>query len=378
LFSSPLAIVTLAAVVGACAAEPPGGGGTVPRDSAGITIIENRQPLRPSDSWRLDVVHATPVDLPGPGVEVTAMAAFPGGRFALADAHGGLTWYDPRGRPVHRAWLPDSPYVSALFALRDGAAVAWDGDRGATARVTVNGRRGEWQSHGALEGSPAALGAFADGSLLVSVRDARLFRVSERPVREAMPLVRLGPGAARAQILSVPGPEELTWGGPRGAVRIPAPFARDAFVAVADDRVWVADAMTGELRSYTAAGRLRSIVRAPVHGDSAQAADVTEWRGRLRRLAHGYLASDELARLEASLPIPSTWPPFTKLLASPRGELWVRAGTAPGDSARWNVFAADGRWLGELRVGPAVQITAVGDGYALAQVQNRWILLALP
>jgi len=352
----------------------------VRRDSAGISIVENRLPLRPNGSWRPDVAHATPLDVPGSGAEVTAIAAFPGGRFALADVRGVLTWYDSRGRPVRRVSLPDSAYVSALFAAPDGAAVAWDGDRSAAARVTADGRWGEWQAYESAlpAGSPAVLGAFADGSLLVSVRDARLFRVAERPAREPIPLLRLGPGAACAQILSVPGPEELTRGGAGGAVRIPVPFARDAFVAVADNRVWVADAMTGELRSYSAAGRLRSIVRAPIHGDSADPSDVIEWRTRLRRLAHGYLEPDELARLETSLPVHGTWPPFTQLLASPRGELWVRAGTAPGNSVRWNVFAADRRWLGEFRVDPAVQITAVGDGYALAQVQNRWILLALP
>jgi hypothetical protein len=229
------------------------------------------------------------------------------------------------------------------------------------------------------------LGAFGDGSLLVSVRHAGMFNVADEPGRDTVPVLRLGPLGTNAGVFfSIPGPEEVTWGGPppRGAMRLEAPFARDVFVTVSGDRVWVADALQAELRGYDAAGRLRTIMRAPVRGDSVHPDDVARWRERLRRLARGFMTAEEFQRRQASLTIPTTWPPFAALLVGARGELWVRAGSPPGSVSRWNVFDAEGTWLGEVRVPPQLQLAAVGDGYVIAtegraQAEERSVLVPL-
>jgi hypothetical protein len=221
------------------------------------------------------------------------------------------------------------------------------------------------------------LGAFANGSVLVSVRDRLIFTPNPLPTRDTVPLLRLGPAGEHAHILTVPGPEEITVGVPGGgAIRDAAPFARNAFVAVSAGSVWVADALSGEMRSYDASGRLRTLVRAPVRGDSAAPEEVARLRERLRLLARSSLP-EQGGHADSAIAVPATWPPFAALLAGARGELWARAGTPPGRDARWNVFDATGRWLGEVRVPRSLELVAPGDGYLIARRDDRLTLIPL-
>jgi hypothetical protein len=370
----------LVAAAAGCAAAAPDH--TARRDSAGVAMVESRAPAwGRGGGWRLDTAGAVPLGV----VPAGAVAVFPGGAFAVADERGAVAWRDRAGKTTRTAALPGSPPAAALFATAGGGLVAWDADLLAAVDVGTDGRSRPPRSYEAAlpRGSVAPLGAFGDGSVLVSVRDAATFQLSTLPARDTVAVFRLGPAGAHARILSIPGPEELTWGGAGGgAVRMDAPFARNAFATVTGDRVWVADALRLELRAYDAAGRLRTLVRAPVRGDSAAARDVAGWRERLRRLAHASLTDEEFRRLDTSLQVPATWPPFAALLAAPTGELWVRAGSAPGNAARWNVFDATGRWLGELRIPASLELSAVGDGYVIAtehraSAEDRSVLVPL-
>jgi hypothetical protein len=370
----------LAAAAGCAAAAPRD---AVQRDSAGIAILENRAPAGSRrEAWRLDTARAVALDVAPEG----AIAVFPGGAFAAADERGGIAWYDRRGRTTRTAAILGSPAVTALFATAEGGLVAWDADRLAVVDVGTDGRPGTAREFEAAlpRGSVDPLGALDDGSVLVSVRDAARFYPAPAPTRDTVPVFRLGPAGTHSRVFSIPGPEELTWGGPppRGAMRLEAPFARGVFVTVAGDRVWVADALQAELRGYDAAGRLRTIVRAPVRGDSVHPDDAARWRERLRRLARGFMTAEEFQRRQASLAVPATWPPFAALLVAPRGELWVRAGSVPGSVSRWNVFDVAGTWLGEVRVPPQLQLVAVGDRYVIAtegraQAEGRTELVPL-
>jgi hypothetical protein len=359
----------LAAAAGCLAPAP--SRDVVRRDSAGVVIVENRVPASPRGGWRLDIAAARPIDIPSLDGEsrAAAVAMLPGGGFAVADAGGRIAWFDRRGRRTRSVALAEHPTLGALYARSTGALVAWDADRLAALDVGADGSPSSVRSYETSlpPGTVMPLGAFGDGSLLMSVRDARIFQVADEPGRDTVAVLRLGPRNAHAGVFSIPGPEELTWGGAGGAIRIPAPFGREVRVAVSGDRAWVADGVRGELRAYDAAGRLRAIVRAPIRGDPVDSAEVARWRERLRRLARGYVQDDARARLEGSLVIPDTWPPFAALLAGPHGELWVRAGGAPDGDARWNVFAMGGRWLSELVVPTRLDLAAVGEGYVIAR-----------
>jgi hypothetical protein len=363
-------------IAAGCAAPAPDHG-VVRRDSAGVAVVENRSPSwARGRGWRVDTARAVPLGLE----DGAAFAVLPGGAFAVADDRGKITWHDRRGRAKRAVALPDSPAIGALLVRPGGGFIAWDADRLAAVEVGADGRPGAARSYEAVlpRGSVVPRGTFGDGSVLVSVRDRTEFRINPLPTRDTVPLLRLGPAWEHARILTFPGPEEITVGVPGGgAIRDAAPFARNAFVAVSAGSVWVADALSGELRAYDASGRLRALVRAPVRGDSAPPEEVARWRERLRLLARSSVPDQQQRVESAAIAVPKSRPPFAALLAGARGELWAKAGTAPGRDARWNVFDATGRWLGEVRVPAAHELLAAGDGYLIARRDDRLTLIPL-
>lgn len=359
------AIVSLLAACGHPARAAPGA--PVIRDSAGVRMVDSRNPAwRQGEGWSIDTAAAVPLaSATAWGDEPNAVAAL-ADQVAVAEDGGRIAWYDRRGSRAATTSIPGLAAPPMVLAAAGGGLVAWDADQRAVIRVDASRRAGAPRTtRGLPDGSATPAGAFADGPLLVAVRDARTFVVSALPRRDTVAVYRVTNGAA-VRVLSVPGPEELTVGGANGAARLPAPFPRDAFVAVANGRVWVADATDGTVRGYDRAGRLTAILRAPVRGDPAAPAEAARWRARADRLAHAYLTGAQRTALR-SLPLPATYAAFTALLASPGGELWARAGTAPGHPSRWNVFDANGGWLGEVRVAPAFDLVAIGDGQVVAR-----------
>jgi len=375
------ALPALLAAAAGCAASAPDPG-AVRRDSAGVAVVDNRAPRwARGREWRLDTARALPLEISEDDGAV--FAVLPGGAFAVANDRGRIAWYDRRGKAKRGTVLPDSPAVGALLVRPAGGLIAWDADRLAAVEVDADGRPGVTRAYEAVlpRGSVVPLGALGDGSVLVSASDRAIFTPNPLPTRDTVPLLRLGPAGEHTRILTVPGPEEITVevpGGPGipGAIRSPAPFARNAFVAVSGDQVWVADALSGEMRAYDASGRLRTLVRAPVRGDSAAPEEVARLRQRLRLLARSSVP-EQRQRVDSAIVVPATWPPFAALLAGARGELWAKAGTPPGRDARWNVFDATGRWLGEVRVPRSLELIALGDGYVIARRDDRLTLIPL-
>ena len=94
-------------------------------------------------------------------------------------------------------------------------------------------------------------------------------------------------------------------------------------------------------------------------------------------------AKRERERLgQINAPYPEVLPAFSDLLASDNGELWLRdpdLSAAPGcmclsgvsdRPSAWSVFAADGRWLGEVTMPPRFTPAEVGRDYVLGQQRD--------
>jgi len=65
--------------------------------------------------------------------------------------------------------------------------------------------------------------------------------------------------------------------------------------------------------------------------------------------------------------VPETLPPVTELVATQDGRIWVRREEpAEGQSARWEVFAADGELRAVLRLPARQQVVAARDGLMVA------------
>ena len=64
--------------------------------------------------------------------------------------------------------------------------------------------------------------------------------------------------------------------------------------------------------------------------------------------------------------LPATLPAYTELVVADRGDLWARRYSLPGAAtARWDVFAADGRYEGRVELHATLRVVAVADGQLL-------------
>ena len=71
-------------------------------------------------------------------------------------------------------------------------------------------------------------------------------------------------------------------------------------------------------------------------------------------------------RTMPELPLPESYPAYSRFLIGARGSLWVENYQPFGRGEHlWSVFAADGVWLGEVEVPPTFQITDIGEDYVL-------------
>jgi hypothetical protein len=340
------------------------------RDSAGVLVVENAGPE--SGRWVVDSAGAIPLQgLTGQEVEHGSVVL--AGNQAAVAAGTRVASYDLRGT---RQRIIDCGLesVDTLLASGAGGWMAWDG-QGLAFALGARGGCGAPRRLGSAvpSGVVAPLGVLSNGTVIVAVRDARMFRVAALPARDTVQLYRIAlrEGAAAEHFLAMPGPEQLTWGGGQGAIRLAPPFPRDAFAAVAGGRTWIADAATAELRGYDAGGRLAVIARAPFRGDPVDPEEAARWRSRLARLARGYLDPGERQRLEAGLVFPIRYAPFTALLATEGGELWLRAGTAPGRPRRWDVFDARGTWRAEVYLPAGFDLLAAGGRRIVARRRAR-------
>ncbi len=85
------------------------------------------------------------------------------------------------------------------------------------------------------------------------------------------------------------------------------------------------------------------------------------------------------------MPLPETLPAYTDLRTADTGELWARRYSERGASAlRWDVFGADGRYLGRVEVPSSFAVEEVGggevvgvstDGFGVERVEVRELIL---
>lgn len=143
------------------------------------------------------------------------------------------------------------------------------------------------------------------------------------------------------------------------------PFSSEAATAGSPHGVVVTDGVGFEIRVFGEDGSLRVIARI----DDAPPARTDE---HLERYAGGGSSDADEAEIRERIeryrqvPLPDLLPGYTDVLFSEEGEIWARRYRLPDESmARWDVFAADGVYLGRVAVPTSFRIEEVGRGQAL-------------
>jgi hypothetical protein len=356
------------------------------RDSAGIAIVESREPAWASEpgrqGWRLSPAPEVEIGVENGPVEyqfqdVVGVVRLNDGRLVVADGGASeIRLYDPAGRFMRAAGRPgDGPGEYRLIdaiGLGPGDTL-WVYDFGQR-RFTLLGADLLVARTVALGGALSAVGAVgmpAGGGFVVreyfaSAGDG----LTEGLRRDPTAVVWLdAAGTVRDTIAVVPG-REVVISSERGRAVMSAPVvARTATVAFAGDAVVVGDQDRYELHLVGLNGVLRRIVR-------WTGVDLALDAGEVSRLIEQRLAdlpprARARRRAElAAMPEPPTRPAYGPVLVDDAGRMWV-AEWAPGNEppAAWAVFQADGRLLGVVPMPPGFRPLWIG-GDLVAGVQR--------
>ena len=148
-----------------------------------------------------------------------------------------------------------------------------------------------------------------------------------------------------------------------GRLTAPHPFGRRGTFALAPERVIIGTGEAFELLILDLRGSPVQIFRGPPQDLAVTDELVDEYR---RADLSGDAAGNRSTWEAAGYPVVEAVPAVTKLLVDPDGNLWAKRFSKPEDSeVSWAVFAADGEFLGHLRV---------PDGLTLTDIGRDWIV----
>jgi hypothetical protein len=377
---SRLPLTAVLALAAACG-EPREESAFTAYDSAGVDVRVVGADARPA-AWRVDpkpVLSIGAVDGASEYMLHDARGAvrLPDGGVVLANSGSNeLRWYDAAGRHVRTAGRDGGGpgeflSLAALAAGPGGRVHAWDATSLRLSTFGADaGLQGYWTVPADSFGPNVELaGVLADNSVLLLDGSSTVFTLSPAPRRDSMRIWHASPGGAVRRMMTIPGPERITWGSAQGAVRSPAPFARSTLTAVGDNHVWIGDNGRYEVGGYGDDGRLRRLVRRTADPRKVSAREKDEYRRAWRERvgSGGPVPGAALETFLAEMPFPETHPAFSALHVDSEGRLWVRERDDAAGS-HWAVHDEDGKLAGSLMLPPGAEPLDISANHVVA----RW------
>ncbi len=379
----PLRATLLLLLAAAAACGRDGGPAFSVRDSSGVEIAESRRPTWPDDRPGL-VLSVEPVLQVG-AVEgapeeqldqVAGVVRLSDGRIASATgATREIRFYGPDGRFLLAAGRSgqgpgEFERLGGLWRLPGDTLAAYDGQ---LRRISLFGPAGGFL-RSVMVPSPVAAefpritGAFGDGTFLLETARGVGGDAREGTRRDSVHLFRIGPdGTVRDSLGAFPSNDvHVSTGGSGENVWTSVswlPLGRRSTFAAQGDRLVVAHADAWELEVRSPDGALRRLVRRTVARAPLSPADIEsglersaeQIRERDSAFATRYL--ENMSKAEW----PAYWPAYGRVVAAADGSLWVGApGADERQPLRWEVIAADGRWLGPVTTPARFQPLDVG------------------
>jgi hypothetical protein len=307
---------------------------------------------------------------------VAAATRLSGGAIVVLNTgNASLAAYDARGRFLFTAGRkgqgPGEFEVPTWLGRLEGDTIAvWDQRLKRLSFFSGEGTYRRAQAVADADGMfPRAAGMFSDRSLALDPGpDVFAMMQGERGVRrDSITLQRFAADGSGAGVLArYAGNEVHVADRPTGFAWNDVPFARQAYVAVAGERLYVGDSGTGQITVYSRQGVPSATLRSPLAPWRVQGADVAEYRKKqLEQIQDPERRREMQATLDA-VPVPGVSPAFGGLAVDPDGNVWVQAYPHPADeTVTWAVLGPDGAQLAEIRVPRPLQVMEVGRDYLL-------------
>ncbi len=355
-----------------------GGSATVVRDSAGVRIVENHEPVWAlGEGWKVDLTPSTII--------------------GTADGNPNELLYDVRGT----ARLADGRILvlnGGSFELRfygsDGRFVASVGGQGGGA--------------GEFAGFPMQLLAgFGDTLSVLDMPSWNVVRfdgggafIDRRPLDRSMVTTRVPKGYHSERVFLLPEggfmapvheipprPEPRGYRRPGGYLVVastaepaflqPFPsndfsspgFARSSLFAVGQAKLALGDNAIYDVAIYTPRGEMTQRIRNLRPNRPVLPEDITAIRDRLVQSARSPEQAAEWALDFDTADKAETFPAFSALLIDRAGHLWVRQASqvqADADTpVGWDIYDPDGVFLGEIPLPAGLNLHDVGEDYIL-------------
>ena len=370
----PFFLCTLCAFLASCRDGAPDRGSTLPRDSAGIRIVEYPEPQGVlGDIWEFD---ATPFLRVGAleGRQETGLDRVPdatlapwGALVVLDGATQAVRIFDLEGRQVATSGRRGQGYgeytsFSWIEADRD-SLVVYDA---ALNRVSWLDRLGGFARSVHLETADMAVqvGRHTDGTFYAL---ERLPPARGGLSREHKNWVRLSAtGEDRAVLGAFPGDEEFIFSQPRGFYVFPQPFGRASFFDARGTDLYVGVSDAFEIRRYDSRGQLLGIVRMALSPRRVEPAHVKAWKSGSLVGVTDDLTRRLYALAHARMSPAATMPAFQSLKVDALGYVWVEEYRAPDEEeARWFVFDDAGAFAGRISTPRGLTVLEIGEDHVL-------------
>jgi hypothetical protein len=307
---------------------------------------------------------------------VAAATRLSDGRIVILNTgNASFAAYDSRGRFLFTAGRkgqgPGEFQVPTWLGRVEGDTVAvWDQR---LKRLSFFSGEGRYRRSAAIPDAdgmfPKAVGLFSDRSLALDPGpDVFAMMQGGRGVRrDSITLQRFASDGSRAGILArYAGNEVHVADRATGFAWNDVPFARQAYVSVAGERLYVGDSGSGEITIYSRQGVPSATLRSPLAPWRIQSSDVAEYRQKQLAQIHDPERRRETQAALDGAPVPEVAPAFGGLAVDPDGNVWVQAYPRPADeSVTWAVLGPDGAQLARVRVPRPLQVMEVGRDYLL-------------
>lgn len=307
---------------------------------------------------------------------VSAATRLADGRIVVLNTgNSSLAAYDARGRFLYTAGRkgqgPGEFEVPTWLGSLPGDTLAvWDQRLKRLSFFSGDGTYVQATSAPGAEGMfPKAMGLFRDRSVAVDPGpDVFAMMQGERGVRrDSVTLHRFARDGSHAGILAkYAGNEVHVADRATGFAWNDVPFARQTYVAVAGERLYVGDSGSGVITIHSPDGTAAGSLRSPLAPWRIQSSDVAEYRrSRLAVIEDPERRREMEVTLDAA-PVPELSPAFGALAVDPDGNVWIQAYPRPGEpTVPWAVLGPDGEPLARIAVPSPLQVLEVGRDYLL-------------
>jgi hypothetical protein len=393
----PASALLLLLPLTACDGRGPGGGtsGAV-RDSAGITIVENAAPAwSEGDAWTLSAepalaMGASEGDPDHEFYRIAGATRLSDGTIVVANAgtHQ-LRYYAPDGALRQSAGRKgggpgEFEMLMTLLGVPGDSVLTLDMMNRRMSLFDAGGRhvRDFGASDAAIAVPMLVLGRLDDGTYAAQATNMRIGpAMLERkagPARDSVYVLALDAAGLPTDTIGLfPGPRMdvamIELGGRSMPMPIPLPFSPTTVVAAGRDRFFVGVSDTYEIRVYTPAGELTSLIRRRHEPRRVTEEEVAETRARLTEMLEGQ-ANPFAAQFQeayAKVSYPETMPAFAELLVDRDGNLWVADAVASQREVHhWSVFDRDGVWLGSVTTPARLNVREIGPDYVLGSASD--------